>query len=378
MSQIDIRIALWNSNGIHRHSNEIETFLALNRIDIFLITETHCTDRSYHRIRGYNTLYCNHPNNVAYGGTAIIIKSTLIYEQMENYSTDAIQACVIRVKDKNNDYLTVAAIYCRPRFALKENDFDQLLSRFGNKFIAGGDFNAKHTFWGSRLTSPKGRELFKSITKLRISPLSAGGPTYWPTDTNKTPDLLDFYLYKGINAGLLTARDLADLSSDHSPVMLIYTKTLKTLVRQGRVNYKQVKSNLQLKINPNVPLKSPDDIDEAVRNLSTVIRDEITAATQSPTSDLTSHQFSDEIRFMITEKRKQRKRWQTTRCPEEKRKFNVMCRELKETLKCGREQELTSHLSSLTADRNTDYSLWKNLKYLKKTHKARPTPVSCQ
>ena len=31
-----------------------------------------------------------------------------------------------------------------------------------HKFIMGGDFNANHVYWGSRLTTSKGRELFQA------------------------------------------------------------------------------------------------------------------------------------------------------------------------------------------------------------------------
>lgn len=36
MSQIDIRIGLWNSNGQVNHIYELEAFLKLNLIDIML------------------------------------------------------------------------------------------------------------------------------------------------------------------------------------------------------------------------------------------------------------------------------------------------------------------------------------------------------
>lgn len=73
------------------------------------------------------------------------------------------------------------------------------LRTLGNYFIAGGDFNAKHHFFGSRLTSTKGRELLKAGTDLKYNFVSGGGCTYWPTDPNKLPDLIDFFVTKGIS-----------------------------------------------------------------------------------------------------------------------------------------------------------------------------------
>lgn len=66
----------------------------------------------------------------------------------------------------------------------------------GNKFICGGDWNCKHTHWGSRLVTTRGCELKKCIDSLQLTTLSTGEPTYWPTDQNKVPDLLDFLLSK--------------------------------------------------------------------------------------------------------------------------------------------------------------------------------------
>jgi len=41
-------------------------------------------------------------------------------------------------------------------------DFYNLL---GDRFIAAGDYNATHTHWGSRLVTPKGRQLYNAIIK---------------------------------------------------------------------------------------------------------------------------------------------------------------------------------------------------------------------
>jgi hypothetical protein len=44
------------------------------------------------------------------------------------------------------------------------------------KFIAGGDFNSKHTIWGARLTITKGRELAKVLQENNYIFLSTGSP----------------------------------------------------------------------------------------------------------------------------------------------------------------------------------------------------------
>jgi hypothetical protein len=52
--------------------------------------------------------------------------------------------------------------------------------------------------WGSRLTSPRGRVLLKTLESNNFRHLSSREPTYWPTDRNKLLDLVDFCITKGI------------------------------------------------------------------------------------------------------------------------------------------------------------------------------------
>jgi len=84
----------------------------------------------------------------------------------------------------------------------------------GNRFIAGGDFNAKNTHWGSRLTITKGRELLRGIQGTRCDAMSTGKPTSWPTDPGKIPDLTDFFLIKNVPAQYLQIDESHNLNSE--------------------------------------------------------------------------------------------------------------------------------------------------------------------
>jgi hypothetical protein len=57
---------------------------------------------------------------------------------------------------------------------------------------------AKNTYWGSRLITTKGRQLYKAVTDTGYEIVSTGKPTYWPSDP-KIPDLLDFFFYEYFN-----------------------------------------------------------------------------------------------------------------------------------------------------------------------------------
>jgi hypothetical protein len=53
--------------------------------------------------------------------------------------------------------------------------------------------------------------------------LSTGEPTYWPSDKNKLPALVDFYVTEGIPQDFAVAKSCFDLSSDHSTVFIALT-----------------------------------------------------------------------------------------------------------------------------------------------------------
>lgn len=181
------KLVFWNANGILQHLNEIKIFLRTNNIDIMLISETHLTSKSYVRIPNYTLFSTNHPDNRAHGGTAVIVLNKIKHHESEKFQSRHIQATSIVVEDANGPF-TVTSVYCPPRFTIKSNDFQSFYSTLGNRFIAGGDYNAKHNFWGSRLITTKGRELYKCISKMKLDVLSTGEPTYWPSDRNKIPE----------------------------------------------------------------------------------------------------------------------------------------------------------------------------------------------
>jgi hypothetical protein len=212
--------------------------IIINKIDILLISETHATDRTHVKIPYYTVYYANHPDNQAHAGAAIITRTALKHYIQQPYITNKIQSASVKILLSHRP-VTIAAIYLPPRHSISAEDlkktpwlesaselaedYEEYLSSLGPQFIAAGDWNDKHNTWGSRLTT-KGRNLLRTMTELNIKFLSTGEPTYWPADKNKTPDLLDFALFKGISYIYTKIEGNSDLVSDHSAI----TVTLST------------------------------------------------------------------------------------------------------------------------------------------------------
>jgi len=181
-------------------------------------SKSHFANKTVFKIPNYLGYHCNHPDGSAHGGAAVIIRAALRHYKAPPYRTDKIQANVLNIHTQPWSF-NVAALYSPRLHSIRNDDYNNFLHHLDTKFIAGGNWNDKHTNWGSRLTTLKGRNLLQSITNFNCTYLSTAEPTYWPTDPNKVPDLLDFLVIKGFSKNYLQLTPNWDLPSDHTPII---------------------------------------------------------------------------------------------------------------------------------------------------------------
>lgn len=92
-------------------------------------------------------------------------------------------------------------MYFPPKHNLKRDQYEYFLNHFGQRYVIGGDYNAKNEAWGSRpvhyrnqnMAHVKGRELLQAIHSTHSNCISGGRPTYWPSDKRKKPDIILFH-----------------------------------------------------------------------------------------------------------------------------------------------------------------------------------------
>jgi hypothetical protein len=165
---------------------------------------------------------------------------------------------------------TVSAVYLPPKHTVKQVQLAAFYSTLGRRFIAGGDYNAKHTDWGSKLITPRGREILRMMEQLNLHHLSSGEPTYWPSDRNKLPDLLDFCVIKGIPHDSAFTRSCFDLSSDHSLILIslnlraLHQAPQPTLCNR-ETNWDYFRQLITTNLTLHVPLKTEAQIEQAVK-----------------------------------------------------------------------------------------------------------------
>ena len=137
----------WNANGIIRHKNELEAVLNTNKIDIWLVSETHITNQMLATFTNYN-LYCsNHHLNNARGGSAIIIKQSIDHYEDDKICETDFQATTVTLKLLGTTTVTlklletdmsITALYSPPKNKIKYERYMQLFNKHKGRFVIGG------------------------------------------------------------------------------------------------------------------------------------------------------------------------------------------------------------------------------------------------
>jgi len=376
-TQNSLIVLLWNSNGLARHRDELDILLHDKRIDIALLTETHFTDKSRFFIKDYVIYRTDHPDNTAHGGAAIIVKRTLSHFLLPPSSSNILQATSISVQFLSSS-IVFSSSYWPPNKTVSQSTFLSYFHSLGSKFIAGGDYNAKHPKWGCRVANPRGKSLLSSLSSNNLQIVSPSEPTYWPTSPSKLPDILDVFITSRIPPSHHTIHTLPDLSSDHSPVLLTLSEfplrqsSPPSLIR-GHVDWEAFRKELDNLLSLNISLKTPNELDDAVQLLTQSIHTAIlnnTIERHAPHSN--SSLLPIKIRMCIAQKRRARNKWQRSRLPSDKKELNSLTNKLKQILRTYRQEKYSYEISQLT---QTNKSLWTKTRQILK-HKTSSFPLS--
>lgn len=372
----NLRIATWNANGIKNKTDELEIFLNEEDIDVCLLSETHLTNSTDIKVKGYNLYKANHPLNQPKGGSAVIAKQSITQNEGICLQQEEIQLSTVDIKT-NNLKLTIGAVYCPPRYNLKQIHYEYLLNQSGDRFIIGGDYNAKHTDWGSRQTSTKGKELREALRNLGCNYHSTGNATYWPSDTNKIPDLLDFFITKKVSPNFIHLEDSYDLSSDHSAVILnLSEKVIKKQSRPSLVNnstdWNRFSFELENLINLRVQIRNETQLDEEAELFVKNIQKAAWNNTKQRTLSKVCSKYPREILEIVREKRRARRKWHQTRNPADKNHLNSITQKLKRAIQKMKHTSFQNYLKHLNPTKEANYSLWKAANKIKRCTKHMP------
>ncbi|CAG9138035.1 unnamed protein product [Plutella xylostella] len=129
---------------------------------------------------------------------------------------------------------------------------------------------------------------------------------------------------------------------------------------------------VETKLDLNICLKTPDDIEDAALNFFHIIQEACWMCTPYHVTTQKNKPVPQEIRAKILEKRKLRRIWQTSRHPADKSKLNKAIVELKQIIQNCSNELLQTQLEGLSATKSTNYSLWKVTKQHDRPQKSKP------
>jgi len=215
------------------------------------------------------------------------------------------------------------------------------------------------------VNNPRGVTLYNFTNLKKFKVLAPPDPTYWPSSSRKTPDILDIFVTKIPNNLFSTTKNLLDLNSDHSPVLLTLN-TSPTYKESNKLfnkftDHSMFTELVNKEINLNIKLKTPDDIDLAIHNLTNVIQTAAWSATNTILALPSSDPLPVYIRNKIVEKRRARALFQRTRLPSHKLIYNNLANSLKKMLAKIKINAWKNHLLKLTPK---DGSLLKETKQI--------------
>lgn len=121
----------------------------------------------------YEQYYVNHPSNTAKDGSAIFIKANIRHNQNKSTMRSDLHVTSLDVPTSGG-IIKIASLYLPPNKRWTKNDFDQLLITLGPKYLAGGDYNAKHQWWGNLRACSRGKRLQEAIITTSIEVLAKG------------------------------------------------------------------------------------------------------------------------------------------------------------------------------------------------------------
>jgi len=136
-----LKLATWNTNRLAKHPLEDKAFILSQDIDILLVSETHFTNKNFLRIPGYTLYHTMHPDSKTYGGTAIIIRSSIKHYEIDKHQRDFLQTISVMMETWNG-CITISAVHSPSKHVTKSEQYIKFLETLGKRSIAAGDYNA--------------------------------------------------------------------------------------------------------------------------------------------------------------------------------------------------------------------------------------------
>ena len=271
-----LKIYAWNAcGGLYAKRHELELLLINNKVDICLLSETLIKDKQNFNIKNDKT-YKNNTNR----GTAILVKNDLNHYVIP-IDLEKLEASAIKIKTRGQE-VAIISTYNSPSVKFNKADYTKIF-KMAPIVIAAGDFNAKHTIWGSRSINTLGKNVNQFCFKNDLSVHTLSEFSHYPFNTKLKPDIIDFMISKNLNY-TTDVNTIHELDSDHYPIEIVINFSAKFTINHPRYNLAKADWNsFQNHIDNTIKehhndLKSIDNINLVILNLTNAISEALEIA----------------------------------------------------------------------------------------------------
>ena len=369
MAVNNLIICTLNINGIANEHYNLQEFLKRENVDILLLQETRAPQWYRWRLPGYRTYYTPGPNP-GQGGTAVAVRSSVTHSHVNLPPFLTLEATAITLL-VNNCVTLVGTVYIPPQRQFDLQEFHTLTNLHQN-FILGGDYNAKHVSWNSRLINARGRQLFRHAEDHDYSFIGPLSPTHFPPNPEHRPDVLDIYaLRTPVGVTEISTKD--ELNSDHSPVLLtLATQALPhpLLNKPVRtVDWARFTATLSQITCPSTQFLNLPDLNQAITTYTNTIV--AVYRTHSYVDRTPIAELIPDLQQLIQEKWTYRRRWQRLSNRADKHHLNFLQRRIHNIIRDFRIRRLEADI--VAASRNNN--IWPIVRRLRGPTGRANTPI---
>lgn len=358
--------AYWNANGIKTRKEELIEFAQRHQLDVIMVNETHLRPADRISLPNYITYRDDRQNNRG-GGTAIFIKYSIDHYLNTTPDLNHMEATSITVRTANGT-LTLIAAYNRPNLLLLEEDLSVIFDG-RNATILAGDLNSKHPTWNSRTANRNGNCLRRFADDFELTVDGPDEPTHHTP--NARPDVLDIVVMKNVTM-THQLNVLSELSSDHNPVLLQIgdpTHNQDEPRHIQTISWPAFKVHIAQNLDDIQPINTTVELEAAVTCLTDRITHSIRYATNTTRIQDSRSHMPREIRELIRNKNRLRRRWQHTLNPDHRTEYNRLAQQVKDALYDLRNERWNRFLDSCEESSDT---FWKTAKALRRQHNPLP------
>ncbi|GIY04067.1 RNA-directed DNA polymerase from mobile element jockey, partial [Caerostris darwini] len=334
-----LNITFWNANGIKKRKLELHDFIINHSPDLLLIQETHLQPQDNFflpNFHGYRNDRINPLQSKAAGGTAIFIKNHLPYHHVPTPPLQHIEASIISLNLPNLHPIIIASIYVPVNSDPHLFTIDiEAIMQLGANVIMCGDYNAHHMQWKCNNNNARGLQLLNFAIKTDLDIIAPNSPTRY-----------------------------AELSSDHNPVELTFNfdyliPTDNSNIFTNWTLFTKFLTSIHAKPLPTI--NSTFTLDEEINKFTNDLLTARRNASKPATNDKKPWTHPN-IKKLLQVRNKAKKKWQTTRNPNDKTILNRIHKNIKKAFKRYSENKWKETLEDLQIE---DGSFWKMTKRFK-------------